>query len=154
MRLFELEWSWASRPLRQPWHSILLGVFAVALFSACAYSYKSTHDFLRSAHRSTGVVVSVVGGSDEATYPHVRFVDSIGQAHEFDSDLKSHPPRYSVGEQVPVLYLLDAPESAQIEGFFELWLVPLITGVIGLALSVAAILIWIFRDALFAPRAR
>jgi hypothetical protein len=53
-----------------------------------------------------------------------------------------------------VLYLLDAPESAQIEGFFELWLVPLITGVIGLALSVAAILIWIFRDALFAPRAR
>jgi hypothetical protein len=149
MQLFEREWSWASKPLGQPWHSILLGVFAVVLLAACAYGYKSTHDLLRSAHRSTGVVVDVRGDPEGASYPHVRFVDSIGQAHEFDSKLKSQPPRYSVGEQVSVLYLPDTPENARIEGFFELWLFPLITGVIGLSLSVAAILLWVFRDKLF-----
>jgi hypothetical protein len=152
MRLFEREWSWASKPMPQPWHSIFLGVFAVALFAACGYGYKSTRDFLRSAQRSTGVVVNVAGDPEQATYPHVRFVDSTGQAHEFDSDLHSHPSRYSVGEQVPVLYLPDAPQTAQIEGFMELWMLPLITGIIGLALTVAAILAWVFRAALFGKK--
>jgi hypothetical protein len=58
-----------------------------------------------------------------------------------------------VGLEAPgtavALDLPDAPENAQIEGFLELWLMPLITGVIGLSLSVAAILIWVFGDALF-----
>ena len=147
--LFEREWSWASKPMPQPWHSILLGVSAIVLFAVCVYGYQSTRDFLRSAQRSTGVVVNVAGDADGATFPHVRFVDSTGRTHEFDSNLHSSPPKYSVGAQVPVLYPPGAPEKAQIEGFMELWMVSLVTGIVGLAMSVAAILTWIFRDVLF-----
>src|SRR5689334_20126824 len=106
--------SWASKPLGQPWHSLLLALFAVALFSASAYSYKSTRDFLRSARHVTGVVVRNIGSSD-GVYPRVRFVDEAGQAHEFNSTLKSHPARFQEGERVSVAYLPRSPQTASIE---------------------------------------
>lgn len=76
MAIFECEWSWASKPMPQPWHSICLAVVAVVLFTACGYGYQSTRDFLRTAQRSTGVVLKVVGDPEEATHPQVRFVDA------------------------------------------------------------------------------
>lgn len=150
MRLFEREWSWSSRPLGQPWHSILLCVFAAPLLIACVWSYQATRDFLRSAQPSTGVVVSII---EKRGYfhPRVRFVDLAGREQTFESKQESRPPRFSVGQQVPVLYLPDSPDDATIEGFLELWFFTLITGIVGLALIVASTAIWIWRDKLF-PR--
>lgn len=48
-----------------------------------------------------------------------------------------------------VLYPPDAPQKAQVEGFMELWMLPFITGIIGLAMTAAAVLTWVFRDALY-----
>lgn len=142
--------SWASKPLGQPWHSLLLALFALALFSASAYSYTLTRDFLRSARHATGVVVRNIGSSD-GIYPRVRFVDEAGQSHEFDSTLKSRPARFHEGERVQVAYLPHSPQTASIEDFLELWFMSLITGVIGLCLASAAILLWVFRARLFGP---
>jgi hypothetical protein len=148
MRLFEFEWSWQSRPLGQPWHSLLLAIFAIALLTASAYSYKITRDFVQSAHQSTGIVVRMMRKGD-TFYPRVRFTDAAGQPHEFNSRRLRSPPGYSVGEQVQVLYLPDSPEAARIGRFSELWVAPLILGIIGFALTVAAVCLWIFRRALF-----
>jgi hypothetical protein len=142
MRLFEREWSWESKPLGHPWHSLLLLAFAIALFAGCAYHYKSTRDFLDVAHRSTGVVIEVFEVRD-GFYPRVRFPDSAGRQHEFDSDLISRPARFLVGEEVPLWYLPDAPGKARIAGFWDLWFTAVITGAIGLALTVAAVAVWI-----------
>jgi hypothetical protein len=152
--LFTREWSWSSKPMPQPWHSICLGLVALGLFAAGGYGYKQTRDFLRSAQRSTGVVVAVVGKPGETTYPRVRFADAAGRTHEFASDLRTSPPRYAVGEQVVVLYPADAPERAQIEGFEEQWFVPMVDAIIGVGMAAAAILTWIFRNVLFEKRRR
>jgi cytochrome b561 len=142
------EWSWESRPLAQPWHSILLAAFAIALLAVSAWSYQDTRAFVASAHRATGVVVDVIQ-EKELFHPRVRFVDSAGRRHEFESKLETHPPAFSVGQSVPVLYRPDSPDEAQIEGFFELWFVPLVTFIIGIALAIAAACAWIWREKLF-----
>jgi hypothetical protein len=148
MRLFELEWSWQSRPLGQPWHSLLLAVFAVILLAASAHTYRTTRDFVRTAQQSTGVVVRMLRNGD-AFYPRVRFSDAAGRFHEFNSKKIRSPPGYTAGEQVQVLYLPDAPETARIGRFSELWFAPVIFGAIGVALAVTSVCLWVFRRILF-----
>ena len=149
MRVFEFEWSWQSRPLGQPWHSLLLVIFAIAVFALSAYSYRTTRDFLRQAQPSTGVVVRMIEGSDGTSRPRVRFADATGQSHELEGRTMRTPPAYSVGEKVQVVYLPGSPETARIDRFSELWVVSLVTGLIGFALTAAAIFTWVFRKALF-----
>jgi hypothetical protein len=153
MQLFGLELSWESRPLSQPWHSILLALFAIPLLAASVWDYKSTADFLRSAQRSTGVVVALIekGG---LYHPRVRYVDAAGREQEFESQLESRPPRFSVGQRLSVLYQPEAPAAARIEDFFVLWWVSLITAIVGLALTIAAVTLWIWREPLFAHALR
>jgi hypothetical protein len=148
MQLFGLEWSWESRPLSQPWHSIVLALFAIPLLAASLWTYKSTANFLRAAQRSTGVVVELIekGGLH---HPRVRYADAAGREHEFESKLESSPPRFSVGQRLRVLYLPETPEAAQIDHFLDLWWVSLITGIVGLALTIAAVVLWIWREQLF-----
>lgn len=86
---------------------------------------------------ASGVVSSLkvsphFGDRSKAAY--VTFADHRGEKHTFVSKVRSNPPRYATGEQVPVVY---DPESkahdldATIDSFNEGWLGPVITGIIG-----------------------
>lgn len=132
---------------------MLLALFAIALLAASAWQYKSTSDFLKVAHRSTGVVVEVIERG-KLFHSRVRYVDAAGREQEFESRLESRPPRFSVGEHVTVLYLPEALETAEIGNFLDLWWVSLISGILGFSLTIAASVLWIWRHQLFAPALR
>lgn len=107
--------------------SILKYVFSivgVALFVGTLMSYKSTSDFLEEAVSVQGTVVALAKkrSEDSVTYrPVVEFVTGNGEEVEFTSTMGTNPPRFSVGEQVEVLYLPAEPGDAKINDFADLW---------------------------------
>ena len=89
-------------------------------------------DLVRSRSNSSGSSGSSSSSSSSSTYaPLVRFLTAKGEKIEFTSSSGSHPPSYSQGESVEVLYQAGAPRDAVINGFVSLWLGPMIVGGIG-----------------------
>lgn len=83
-----------------------------------------TRQFLKTAATAPGVVVEMVAsrGSKSTTYaPVYTFTDGQGVPHKIRSSSSSNPPSYSVGETVQVFYDPQNPESALLDGWFELW---------------------------------
>lgn len=71
-------------------------------------------------------------GTSVTYYPVFTFTDANGISHTVASGTGSNPAGYETGEDVTVLYLTDAPSKARIKSFLELWLAPLIVGLLGL----------------------
>ncbi|TGN38503.1 DUF3592 domain-containing protein [Marinobacter confluentis] len=114
--------------------ALLLGAFA---------AYQSTSGFLVDALEVPGTVTDLVydrSGDSSAYYPVVQFEDATGRPIEFRSSSGSNPASYNVGEKVPVLYTPGEPESARINGFFSLWGLPLIVGILGGAFFLVGVL--------------
>ncbi len=106
----------------------------IVLLTVALYLVHSTQTFLEEASTANGTVIELVRkkSSDSNTYaPVVRFVTDTGESIEFTSDTSSNPPSYSEGESVRVLYRPAAPHAARIDGFFSLWLGPIIAGGLG-----------------------
>ena len=117
--------------------ALITGGFSLgglALLGGAFFSYSSTENFLSTAIATDGVVVELVRSrsSDSTIYrPVVEFQTPNGELVEFTSSSGSNPPSYSQGEAVKVLYQEGSPEQAKINGFFDLWGVPIIIGGIG-----------------------
>ncbi|SED57029.1 Protein of unknown function [Streptomyces sp. 2224.1] len=102
-----------------------------------------TASFLSDAKRTRGSVVSLEWREDDhgedhtpVAYPVVEFTSADGMPRRFRSSTGSNPPSYEKGDRVEVLYRAGAPEDARLNGFASLWLLPLIFGGTGLAMSV------------------
>jgi hypothetical protein len=104
-----------------------------------------TLQFVSGAEHATGTVVELSRSSDsEGTvtfHPVVRFTTAEGRTVEFVSSTGSSPPDHSAGDRVEVLYDPDDPQDARLTGFFDLWLLPLVFGVMGLGFSAAALFV-------------
>ncbi len=112
----------------------LFSLLGAALLVGAIFSYQNTVAFLDEALEVPGMVTDLVysRSSDSSSYyPVVKFEDTSGQVVEFQSSSGSNPASYSVGEQVSVFYTAGQPESARINGFFSLWGLSLILGIIG-----------------------
>ena len=103
--------------------------------------------FLTDAERAPGTVVTLEWRTDHTSssrrnsgtdkpmaYPVVEFTSADGTSRTFKDSTGSNPPSYEAGERVEVLYHSDSPEDARINGFFSLWLLPLVFGGIGLVI--------------------
>lgn len=123
-----------------------LGWFLVASSAICltasAVSGILTWRFVASATRARGTVIKVVErqSPDSGTmfHPVVRFRDSVGKEHEIFSSVGAYPPSYSAGEPVTMIYAKARPEEAIIDGFWYVWLVPAVLGIIGFSHAVVA----------------
>ena len=105
--------------------------------------YNYTQTFLSEATTTNGEVIELIrerssstssssNSSDSYTYrPVVQFTTQSGKEIEFTSSTGSNPASYSRGEKVEVLYQLESPEKAKINGFFSLWGAAVIVGGIG-----------------------
>ncbi len=98
-------------------------------------AYRHQREFVDTAARAEGTVIELVekrDGNSGATFaPVYTFRDAQGGDHNIHSNVSTYPPRYKVGETVTVLYRPEKPDDAAIDGFFDLWLMPLILGIFG-----------------------
>lgn len=88
--------------------------------------------FLSRAARTEGRVVALrasdeaagAGGTTQALRPVVRFADRDGRDVEFMAAVASSPPRYRIGDSVPVRFDPNNPGKARVESFLGLWFAP------------------------------
>ncbi|MBI3153550.1 MAG: DUF3592 domain-containing protein [Chloroflexi bacterium] len=89
---------------------------------------------------------SVVGLDhfDGGTYSAIVEFEVNGQAYSFEDDTASSPPKYEIGETVPVRYDQSNPNLAQIDSKVPLWLFPSCS-VLVLILALIGVNIWGWR---------
>jgi hypothetical protein len=99
--------------------------------------------FVKRAATTQGTVIR----NDESTdsegttyHPVISFVSADNQTIEFSSHVGSNPPRYGVGEIVPIKYLPKNPHRAHIGTRSGLWLFP----IGALVLGVGSLIAWYF----------
>ncbi len=148
MRL-SFQYSWGTRPLGQPWHSIGLAAVGVFCSAISIYTFITTSTFLDSSIETEGTVIEL-SQREGYFHPVVRYFDSSSGEHILLSPVGSRPPRFSVNEKVVVLYSIDDPSKAKIKRFWSLWFGTVLTGILGGAFSLGALLLWIYRREFFA----
>tara|TARA_B100000809_G_C15037492_1_gene494299 strand:+ start:388 stop:1086 length:699 start_codon:yes stop_codon:yes gene_type:complete len=113
---------------------IAFPLVGIGLLSLAVFMALNTSNFLKAATAGAGEVIDLVESVSDGstTYaPVVRFATSNGQEYEFKSNTSSNPPSYNIGESVEVLYIHSSPSDAKINGFFSLWGVSIISGILG-----------------------
>ena len=104
---------------------------------------KKTRIFLAKAHQTTGEVIALEtvpssqpGADQLETYrPVVAFTDDVGRTVRFESRSSSYPAKYSVGENLQVLYLPNQQSEARIYTFSDLWFLTGLFGGLGLVFT-------------------
>ena len=108
---------------------IVSGFFFVAALCTTLYEWL----FTLAAHHASGNVIErrEQKGSDGLVKyaPTFRFQDSAGVRHTVSSSLLKAPPAFHVGESVRILYLTGSPQTAHIDSFWEIWLLPILLGI-------------------------
>ena len=107
----------------------------------------STGGTLANEQRVQGHVTALVTRTDADGdlfyYPVVRFVLPDGSRQTAQTDAGSSPPAYSVDDAVTVRYDPEHSDQARIDSFagaLSLWIVPLVTGILGVAFLLATLL--------------
>jgi len=121
------------------WLVHLFTLIGLGLLTGAFFTYRSTAEFIDTASTAEGEVIDLVrssstssSGSSGSTYrPVVTYLDQHGKTVEFISTAGSNPPSYRRGERVKVFYSQDNPQAAKIDGFFSLWGMSMIMGLIG-----------------------
>ena len=101
-------------------------LFVAAGFAgaACLLAWGAWHfgreSFDLRAHgvRTTGTVLTADGG------PLIEYVTREGRTRQFQSHIASNPPKYALGDKVPMIYSPEKTGLVKIDSFSDLWLVP------------------------------
>lgn len=142
------KYSWGTKPLGQPWQSIGLAVVGIICSTIAIYTYLTTSNFLKSSIETTGTVVQLIRRGDRY-YPVVTYHHPNKKKLTLYSSTGSYPPRFSVNEKIPIVYLPSNPSEARIKEFWSLWLSTFVAGVLGGCSLLGAILVWIYRHRFF-----
>lgn len=134
------------------YHQAYLGAFflfiSVLCFGIGGFYANESRSFLTQGERTEGVVIEMDrkrGSSKSGTgiryvyAPIFEFKDRANKAHVVRSSSWSDPPAFTQGEKVEVLYRSQTPDDAVINSFSQLWLIPTITGSIGLVMAIVGI---------------
>ena len=119
-----------------------IGIFAMIpigllLLGLAVFVAWNTTAWLKRTVEAQGTVIEMLRTRDKDDggwmyEPVVRFQTAEGKTVQFEAGFRSSPPAYRIGASVPVVYLPEAPERAQIRGFLSLWMGPMIMAFIGL----------------------
>jgi hypothetical protein len=139
--LLSLKWDSLSVPAR----GMILAAYGVTVLGfGLVPELRTTRELLKSGARTQGTVVGAEeerdGGDHPSTTYHrvVRFTTADGRTVEFTSGVGfGHRPK--IGRAVPVRYLGEDPEQAEIDRAYT-WMVPVASWLlVGLGLLVAAV---------------
>ena len=127
-------------------YGIFLGVAVLMLVIATITSINTARMLARETSTQgyvTALVTRTDVDGDLFYYPVVRFVLPDGSRQTVQATEGSWPPAYQVDESVTVLYDPEHPDQARIDSFagaLSLWIVPLVTGILGVAFLLATLL--------------
>jgi hypothetical protein len=126
---------------------ILGGVFCViAIFMALR-----SERLEKRGRLTTGVITELVKEQSRDAdgflqiyyHPVFRFDDPNGTAYLVKSSVGTNPTGFRVGQTVRILYDPEKPYLASIDTFSQMWMSPLVFGIVGpIMLTVAAIMWW------------
>jgi hypothetical protein len=142
--------AWAADPARM--RKLFLGIFGgiavLMLLVAAGSSYSVIAQVNREVRAPGSVVDTVVqqeyGDSSAFSYPVIAFTDRDGKDHTVQVSEGSSPPEWAVGDAVTVRYDPAYPKGARIESWTSdllLWLLPGITGIVGIGFLLAVLLV-------------
>lgn len=133
---------------------IFSGIAALMLLIAGISSFSALSKISREASASGRVVDMVVqreyiNEQDRIVrdyyYPVVEYISSDGKSHKVQLTEGSQTPSYEVGDEVTVLYDPEHPLDARIKSAGSsmlMWVLPGITGILGIAFLVAVVVVW------------
>lgn len=107
-------------------------VFGLLWFVFAGVFAKDSIHLTRNGARTEGVVTDLVLSDRGGYAPIFQFQPLNGERTTIRSSVSSNPPRFSVGEEVLILYDQESPENAIIQSWATLWLGSTITGFSGL----------------------
>jgi len=116
-----------------------------ALATGCGFAiYRSV--WLSRAVSTKGTIVSVSEIPDQQNNavnyaPTFTFKAADGGTYAVTSDVATNPPSFEVGEEVRIWYIGSNPRSAEIDSFWQLWLVPVVCGGLGIFFAGAGYLL-------------
>lgn len=108
-----------------------------------------TRQFLADALPALGRVIALEEvlpqqPDDSATYrPIIVFETAASQSIRFESLAHSNPPRFSVGQSLPVLYRPGQPWDARVGLFVDLWLLGILQGLLGGIFFCLGLALWL-----------
>jgi hypothetical protein len=103
---------------------LLINLFVLGFLCWTSYMTFSGYRVETNGESTTGHVVHL-DHFDGGAYAAVVEFEANGQTYTFKDDTASNPPRYEVGEDVPVLYDRTNPNLAHIDdSLLPLWLFP------------------------------
>ena len=156
---FEKEWEEFDREFKKDWEAnkktsakpekLILGIFtgvAVVMLLIALISSASAVLKMKSEESASGRVVEIVQRREYVNqqdrvvqdyyFPVVEFVSKDGRRHSVQMTEGSSAPAHEVGDEVTVLYDPERPLDARIKSFgssASMWILPGITGILGLA---------------------
>jgi hypothetical protein len=102
----------------------------------CAVSAYYSNSFKTSAIKVEGEVIELIERNSEEHglmfSPVFSFEDTKGDTHTIYSSSSSYPPSHSKGDKVVVYYDPTNPKKAKIDGFFSMWGMSAISGIISI----------------------
>jgi hypothetical protein len=128
---------------------LALGGFVVLLIMVCGattYSIsKQAYVLVNTGVRAKGVVIFAqentrvsLNGKQTTSYPMIQFKDKDNVEHVIKRSLASPYSRLEIGDEVDVIYPAKYPDSAVVYTWDELYLIPLVFGLFGLAFLLLA----------------
>ena len=133
---------------------IFTGVAVLMLLIAGISSLSAISKISREAS-APGLVVDMIERREyvneqdrvvrEYYYPVIEYVSNDGKGHTVQLTEGSQTPSYEIGDEVTVLYDPEHPLDARIDSFGSsalMWVLPGITGVLGIAFLVAVLVVW------------
>lgn len=131
--------------MKAGWWILLAGVGILAIAIVMVIN---TRAFLARAISTKGRVIAIEAresrDSDDnyttSHYPVIEFKNSRGKVIQFTSKLGRNPPAFKIGQEVKVLYDPQVANSAKIETFVEIWLLPVVFGFFGIVFSVIGVI--------------
>ncbi len=104
------------------------------LFYLAHQQYQKTVFLLEKGVRTTSVVTGLIpySSDDGTTYaPVFEFKDRQRNTHTFESDIKSSPPAFKVGEKVKIIYDPKNAENVKVISFWGLYRWTIILSMVG-----------------------
>ena len=110
--------------------TIFANLFFMAFCLWGVYAAYVSWQLQTNGKTTTGIVVRLNEQSDGdggcCTYVPIVEFEVDGRTYSFEGGTASDPPAYRLNEEVTVLYDPADPNTAQINKFFERWLMPII----------------------------